>query len=66
MVKTNYNSVVATFCYNTVNNIELEVHDKDKLIKLMYIDDLVSEFMTHLNIEIDNPHMNDIVTYDIS
>lgn len=64
--KPNYNSVVATFCYNSINNIELEVHDKDKLIKLMYIDDLVSEFMTHLNIEIDNPHMNDIVTYDIS
>lgn len=64
--KPNYNSVVATFCYNIANNIDLEVHDKDKLIKLMYIDDLVSEFMNHLDIQIDNPNMNNIITYEIS
>ncbi len=65
--KPKYNSVVATFCYNTANHIPLEVHDKEKLIKLMYVDDLISEFITHLNIKVDRSYiMNTIVTYDIT
>tara|TARA_B100000212_G_C27383029_1_gene537976 strand:- start:419 stop:1522 length:1104 start_codon:yes stop_codon:yes gene_type:complete len=64
--KPNYNSVVATFCHNIVNQMPVEIHDKEKLIKLMYVDDLISEFITHLNIQIDRPNINAIDTYDIT
>lgn len=42
--RPNYNSVVATFCHNVVNDIPLEVHTPDKVINLVYIDDVVEEF----------------------
>ena len=38
-VKPNYNSVVATFCYNLVNNIDCTVNNSD--IKLCYIYDAI-------------------------
>jgi len=42
--KPNYNSVVATFCYNVVNNIPLRVDDPDVELTLIYIDDVVRDF----------------------
>lgn len=36
-----YNSVVATFCYQLANNIEIEVHNGSTSLDLLYIDDLV-------------------------
>jgi UDP-2-acetamido-2,6-beta-L-arabino-hexul-4-ose reductase len=38
--KPNYNSVVATFCYNIINNRPLKIIDNKK-ISLLYIDDLI-------------------------
>lgn len=46
--RPNYNSVVSTFAYNISRGIEINVHDDDKLLTLVYIDDLVSEFLTIL------------------
>jgi len=40
--KPNYNSVVATFCYNVANNIEVNVHS-DSNVSLIYINELVEE-----------------------
>ena len=40
--KPNYNSVVATFCYNIANNMEIKINDPNSLIKLVYIDDVVA------------------------
>lgn len=39
--RPNYNSVVATFCYNTANGIELRIDAPEKEIALAYIDDVV-------------------------
>lgn len=39
--KPNYNSVVATFCYNISKNKNIKIIDKDKILKLIYVDDLV-------------------------
>lgn len=64
--KPNYNSVVATFCYNAANNLPLKVYDKNKSINLMYIDDLVKEFINHLNIPISDSSIDLIKTYEIS
>lgn len=44
--KPNYNSVVATFCYNIANNLPLKISDSSKKLKLIYIDDLVSNFLS--------------------
>ncbi len=43
--KPNYNSVVATFCYNIARNIEIEISDPKTELELIYIDDLVEEFL---------------------
>ena len=39
--RPNYNSVVATFCYNTANSLELRIDAPKKEINLAYIDDVV-------------------------
>ncbi|MCM3719146.1 NAD-dependent epimerase/dehydratase family protein [Fictibacillus phosphorivorans] len=39
--KPNYNSVVATFCHNICNDKKITIHDPDKVLNLVYIDDVV-------------------------
>lgn len=40
--KPRYNSVVATFCYNVSRGLPLEISDPSYLLRLVYIDDVVS------------------------
>lgn len=47
--KPNYNSVVATFCYNIANNIDITISDKNKELELVYIDDVIKEFINILD-----------------
>jgi UDP-2-acetamido-2,6-beta-L-arabino-hexul-4-ose reductase len=44
--KPNYNSAVATFCHNTINNLPIKINDPDAQISLVYIDDVVNEFIS--------------------
>ncbi len=44
----NYNSVVATFCHNIARELPITVSDPGRILKLVYIDDVVAEFLTHL------------------
>ncbi|MBQ9782710.1 MAG: NAD-dependent epimerase/dehydratase family protein [Clostridia bacterium] len=46
--KPNYNSVVATFCYNIANDLPITVNDKNAKLELLYIDDLVEEMLNAL------------------
>ncbi|WP_459501263.1 polysaccharide biosynthesis C-terminal domain-containing protein [Bacillus sp. C1] len=46
--KPNYNSVVATFCHNIARGKAISIHDPEKSLELMYIDDLVDEFINLL------------------
>ena len=39
--RPNYNSVVATFCHNTVHGLPLSIHDPRRELRLVYIDDVV-------------------------
>ena len=41
--RPNYNSVVATWCYNIVNNLPIEISNPEVIIPLCYIDDVVTE-----------------------
>lgn len=43
--RPNYNSVVATFCYNIANNLPIKVNDPDVMLNLTYIDDVVDELI---------------------
>jgi UDP-2-acetamido-2,6-beta-L-arabino-hexul-4-ose reductase len=42
--RPNYNSVVATFCYNIANGKEITVSDREKKIQLIHVDDIIKEF----------------------
>ena len=42
--RPNYNSAVATFCYNTARGIPLEIREPDAPLTLVYIDDVVARF----------------------
>jgi len=44
--KPNYNSVVATFCNNLSQDLPIQIHEPDKIINLIYIDDLVEHFIS--------------------
>lgn len=46
--KPNYNSVVATWCHNIANDIEILVNDRSTQLDLVYIDDVVESFIEHL------------------
>jgi UDP-2-acetamido-2,6-beta-L-arabino-hexul-4-ose reductase len=48
--KPNYNSVVATFCYNIARNIPIQVSDPAKEINLVYIDDVISSLLRFLRL----------------
>lgn len=42
--KPNYNSVIATFCYNIAHEIKIEINPLNPKINIIYIDDLIEEF----------------------
>ena len=46
--KPNYNSVVATFCYNIAHNLPIQVNDNSTIMRLVYIDDVVEELIQAL------------------
>lgn len=47
--KPNYNSVIATWCYNINNDIPVQVNDPNVELELNYIDDVVVEFINAIN-----------------
>lgn len=46
--RPNYNSVVATFCHNIANGLSITVNDPETELTLVYIDDVVQEFVKTL------------------
>jgi UDP-2-acetamido-2,6-beta-L-arabino-hexul-4-ose reductase len=47
--RPNYNSVIATFCHNIANGLEIKVNDPNVDLNLIYIDDLVQEIIKGLS-----------------
>ena len=43
--RPNYNSAVATFCYNVSHDLPISVHDPQVQLSLVYIDDVIAEFI---------------------
>ena len=46
--RPNYNSAVATFCYNTANDLPIQINDRNTELELLYIDDLIAEMLLAL------------------
>ena len=46
--RPNYNSAVATFCHNIANDLEITVNDRNHMMTLCYIDDVVCELINAL------------------
>ena len=47
--RPNYNSVVATFCYNIANDLPISISDPSATLPLVYVDDVISCFLDELN-----------------
>lgn len=46
--RPNYNSAVATFCYNIARNLPITVNDPNVVMNLVYINDVVNELINAL------------------
>lgn len=46
--KPNYNSAVATFCHNIARDLPITINDRDTVMNLVYIDDLLEELLKAL------------------
>lgn len=47
--RPNYNSAVATFCYNIARDIPITINDPNVLMNLIYIDDVIKELVRAIN-----------------
>jgi len=46
--RPDYNSVVATFCHNIARGLPIAISDPSRVVELVHVDDVVAQFMTHL------------------
>jgi UDP-2-acetamido-2,6-beta-L-arabino-hexul-4-ose reductase len=46
--KPNYNSVVATFCYNKARDLPVQINDARACVHLVYVDDLIKTILGQL------------------
>jgi UDP-2-acetamido-2,6-beta-L-arabino-hexul-4-ose reductase len=46
--RPNYNSVVATFCYNLARDLPIQINDPDASVNLVHVDDVVNAFLNAL------------------
>ncbi len=51
--RPNYNSVIATFCYNIAHDIPIQINNKQTILNLVYIDDILDEMFLALE---NKPH----------
>ncbi len=49
--RPNYNSAVATFCHNIARDLPITVNDPSHMMTLVYVDDVVAEFISALKSE---------------
>lgn len=67
--RPNYNSVIATFCYNIANDMPIQINDRNTSLNLVYIDDVVEELLAAME---GNEHMDEMgycyvpITYTVT
>jgi UDP-2-acetamido-2,6-beta-L-arabino-hexul-4-ose reductase len=60
--RPNYNSAVATFCYNIAHDLDVHIHDPTALVSLVYIDDVINHFVRVMDGKVSNE--NDFCTIE--
>lgn len=60
--RPNYNSVVATFCYNYAHDLPITVSDPAVELEMLYIDDLVAEMLDALEGKEHHCEFEDLTT----
>jgi UDP-2-acetamido-2,6-beta-L-arabino-hexul-4-ose reductase len=63
--KPNYNSAVATFCHNTINDLPIQMNDSSALINLVYIDDVVNEFITVIKATREDENLSSADNFEV-
>jgi len=48
--KPNYNSVITTWIYNTINNLDIVIYDKEFRMTYVYVQDLIDDFVSILRV----------------
>jgi UDP-2-acetamido-2,6-beta-L-arabino-hexul-4-ose reductase len=49
--KVNYNSVLSTWIYNSINNLDINIFDRNIEMNYVYVQDIVQEFLQKLTVE---------------
>jgi UDP-2-acetamido-2,6-beta-L-arabino-hexul-4-ose reductase len=47
--RPDYNSAVATFCHNIAQDLPIQINDPSALLRLVYVDDVVSSFLSRMD-----------------
>jgi UDP-2-acetamido-2,6-beta-L-arabino-hexul-4-ose reductase len=58
--KPNYNSAVATFCYNIAHDLPIQINDANAKVRLVYVDDVVKYFMSIMDGALVEPGLNNV------
>ena len=58
--KPNYNSAVATFCYNIAHDLPIQMNDQAASIRLIYIDDVIKHFISIMDGALVELGFNDV------
>ena len=53
--RPNYNSVVATFCYEIARGLPVRIDDPQRQLELVHIDDVVSAFLSEMDAVSEHP-----------
>lgn len=61
--KPNYNSVIATWCYNISRDLPIQINDENAELKLVYIDDVVASIIDTIANGSDRQYLNAKPTY---
>lgn len=64
--RPNYNSVVATFCYNISHELPISINDPNRVLKLVYVDDVITRMIEALESPAANPTPIVEPVYEIS
>ncbi len=47
--KPNYNSVISTWIYNSINNLEINIFNRDIKMRYVYVQDISKDFINRIN-----------------
>jgi len=59
--RPNYNSAIATFCHNIARGLDINLTDPERILELVYIDDVVNTFLSM----IENPPARGAGFYEV-